>query len=258
MCAGAILQSRLARVVYGGRNELCGAAGSWVSLMPSSTDELEALRPVKTPRVGQAAAQTGSCSSYGSGAAACDAALTQQMREELSGHAGTAAGDGVSDEAGDGSEHEVAQATLARASRIEDCAADHAQNQAAAHSSCSSAQEGGNADCGDMRHSNVALRGSSGSGTPPGDLPWGVKRSRRVRKRLRRIAAAQAPGQGKQQLHALDPERQVIPRHPFHIEMQVTAGVCEDESTQLMRQFFRQRRRGEREHRFVWDSLLAD
>ena len=36
MCAGAILQARLGKVVYGARSKLLGAHGSWVSLLPSS------------------------------------------------------------------------------------------------------------------------------------------------------------------------------------------------------------------------------
>jgi tRNA(adenine34) deaminase len=37
MCAGAALQSRLRRVVYGARNPLLGADGSWVSILSSSS-----------------------------------------------------------------------------------------------------------------------------------------------------------------------------------------------------------------------------
>lgn len=36
MCAGAALQSRLRRVVYGARNPLLGADGSWVNILRSS------------------------------------------------------------------------------------------------------------------------------------------------------------------------------------------------------------------------------
>jgi len=36
MCAGAILQSRVKRVVWGAPNPLLGAAGSWVALLPTS------------------------------------------------------------------------------------------------------------------------------------------------------------------------------------------------------------------------------
>ncbi|CAM6101468.1 unnamed protein product [Calypogeia fissa] len=39
MCAGAILQSRLKGVVWGSRNTLLGADGSWVSLFPESVEE---------------------------------------------------------------------------------------------------------------------------------------------------------------------------------------------------------------------------
>jgi tRNA(adenine34) deaminase len=37
MCAGAALQSRLRRVVYGARNPLLGADGSWVNILRSSS-----------------------------------------------------------------------------------------------------------------------------------------------------------------------------------------------------------------------------
>lgn len=37
MCAGAILQSRLRRLVYGARQPRLGADGSWISMFPSST-----------------------------------------------------------------------------------------------------------------------------------------------------------------------------------------------------------------------------
>lgn len=36
MCAGALLQSRIGSVVYGARNTLLGADGSWISMLPSS------------------------------------------------------------------------------------------------------------------------------------------------------------------------------------------------------------------------------
>jgi len=38
MCAGAALQARLKRLVYGAPNPLSGAAGSWVQLLPRSED----------------------------------------------------------------------------------------------------------------------------------------------------------------------------------------------------------------------------
>lgn len=38
MCAGGILQSRVGRVVYGARNPLLGADGSWVSIMRARED----------------------------------------------------------------------------------------------------------------------------------------------------------------------------------------------------------------------------
>jgi tRNA(adenine34) deaminase len=42
MCAGAILQSRVRRVVYGARNPLLGADGSWVDLLrPQSSSSLQ-------------------------------------------------------------------------------------------------------------------------------------------------------------------------------------------------------------------------
>lgn len=34
MCAGAILQARVDRVVYGARNSLLGADGSWIQMFP--------------------------------------------------------------------------------------------------------------------------------------------------------------------------------------------------------------------------------
>lgn len=36
MCAGAILQSRLSRIVFGAESPLLGAAGSWVDLFDAS------------------------------------------------------------------------------------------------------------------------------------------------------------------------------------------------------------------------------
>lgn len=36
MCAGAALQSRVGRLVYGARSRLLGAHGGWVSLLPGS------------------------------------------------------------------------------------------------------------------------------------------------------------------------------------------------------------------------------
>lgn len=49
MCAGALLQSRVGTVVYGARNTLLGADGSWISLLPhdscASTATHAPLRP---------------------------------------------------------------------------------------------------------------------------------------------------------------------------------------------------------------------
>jgi tRNA(adenine34) deaminase len=39
MCAGAILQARLARLVYGAKQPRCGADGSWVSMFPRQQQE---------------------------------------------------------------------------------------------------------------------------------------------------------------------------------------------------------------------------
>ncbi|PRW59358.1 tRNA-specific adenosine deaminase [Chlorella sorokiniana] len=40
MCAGALLQSRVGTVVYGARNRLLGADGSWIAMLPrQQTDE---------------------------------------------------------------------------------------------------------------------------------------------------------------------------------------------------------------------------
>ena len=41
MCAGAALLSRLDRVVYGARNALAGADGSWVGVLPREEEEEE-------------------------------------------------------------------------------------------------------------------------------------------------------------------------------------------------------------------------
>jgi tRNA(adenine34) deaminase len=35
MCAGAILQARVGRLVYGTRNHLLGADGSWLAMFPA-------------------------------------------------------------------------------------------------------------------------------------------------------------------------------------------------------------------------------
>jgi len=40
MCAGAALQSRVGRLVYGARSRLLGAHGGWVSLLPGSYSSL--------------------------------------------------------------------------------------------------------------------------------------------------------------------------------------------------------------------------
>lgn len=49
MCAGALLQSRVGTVVYGARNILLGADGSWISLLPTQVpvqeDVMRASRP---------------------------------------------------------------------------------------------------------------------------------------------------------------------------------------------------------------------
>lgn len=49
MCAGAILQARVDRVVYGAKNSLLGADGSWVQLFPhwiaSDEDQIHADAP---------------------------------------------------------------------------------------------------------------------------------------------------------------------------------------------------------------------
>ncbi|PSC77002.1 tRNA(adenine(34)) chloroplastic [Micractinium conductrix] len=38
MCAGALLQARVGTVVYGARNPLLGADGSWISMLPRAAD----------------------------------------------------------------------------------------------------------------------------------------------------------------------------------------------------------------------------
>ncbi|KAG6542759.1 hypothetical protein Mapa_015834 [Marchantia paleacea] len=53
MCAGALLQARVKRVVWGARNKLLGADGSWVSLFPNSESDVHeeaehcTLRPLQ-------------------------------------------------------------------------------------------------------------------------------------------------------------------------------------------------------------------
>lgn len=48
MCAGALLQSRMGTLVYGARNTLLGADGSWVSLLPrQNIDDRMATVPSK-------------------------------------------------------------------------------------------------------------------------------------------------------------------------------------------------------------------
>jgi tRNA(Arg) A34 adenosine deaminase TadA len=59
MCVGAILQARLDHLVYGPPNTLCGAAGSWVSLIPSSTTDERALRAPSSDRIGSASSHVG-------------------------------------------------------------------------------------------------------------------------------------------------------------------------------------------------------
>lgn len=56
MCAGALLQARVEGVVYGARNQLLGADGSWISMLPqqqgntaSCTDIATSNLPDTTP-----------------------------------------------------------------------------------------------------------------------------------------------------------------------------------------------------------------
>jgi tRNA(adenine34) deaminase len=46
MCAGAILQARLARLVYGAKQPRCGADGSWVSMFPRQPQEQQRQQQV--------------------------------------------------------------------------------------------------------------------------------------------------------------------------------------------------------------------
>lgn len=41
MCAGALLQARVGRLVYGARNRLLGADGSWIAMLPQQAQQQE-------------------------------------------------------------------------------------------------------------------------------------------------------------------------------------------------------------------------
>lgn len=48
MCAGALLQSRVGTVVYGAKNTLLGADGSWISMLPQQPSDREAgVAPIR-------------------------------------------------------------------------------------------------------------------------------------------------------------------------------------------------------------------
>ena len=49
MCAGAMLEARLSRLVFAARNMRLGAAGSWVPLLPTPSTADDAI-PSPAPR----------------------------------------------------------------------------------------------------------------------------------------------------------------------------------------------------------------
>lgn len=146
MCAGAILQARLARLVYGAKQPRCGADGSWVALFPR-----------------------------------------QQQRQEQQQQQQQAAGQGCCHEA-----------QLQQADPV-------AQPQQA-------------------------------------DLPTHTCSPLQALQEQRQQQQPQYQQPEQQQHQALQP----VGPHPFHPDIQVTGGVLAEECATLMREFFRERRRGQK------------
>ena len=267
MCAGAILQARIDRVVYGGRNTLCGAAGSWVSLMPSSTQAHAAKGVSEVRRKGDGAAQvqapSDGCSCGSSSKRSALAAGQHSLPGATCSSTVVATKAGAAPAADKHTRTRHPHVRLAHAEESACSAAEPGDAQAAAHLRCGDYSARDTADHavhGGAAAVSEAVLNSAVNAPQPGRQPpvsMGVSRSRRVRKRLRRLAAAQGPAQ-EQVLSVPSSQAETAPRHPFHIELQVTGGVCSAACTHLMQQFFQQRRSKTTRHRAcdVWNDLL--
>ena len=253
MCVGAILQSRIDRLVYGAPNTLCGAAGSWVSLIPSSTSNSSngsaQARPQSRDRHDDASAVVSEPDSGWESDSAASEAEDEPgtSRATFSQTFSAAASHSWASVDTDGDVHH----TSSRSSNSSNGTVHHTGQQQTA----SSVQWTPAFRTARMQstHGEAADNGAEQSPerTPSavGEGPWRDAPASELPSQHSALDDPLTTAQRRAlSFHShrsgLDGEQDptTVPRHPFHVNLQVSKGVLEAECTALMQQFFQQRR----------------
>jgi hypothetical protein len=284
MCAGAILQSRMGRLVFGAANTRLGAAGSWVQILPDASG---VITTTTEANMDCTAAMDSSCSppsdhdeSYSGSYSLWPFSIpTAFPASNLSGeHPHLAVESPCHGEealqnicvcqknsispvaAQSGSQRDtpelVVQApgsSLAAVSNTDTHRQDPADRAASLATDNSSDAQVSCVDCGRL----FPLESGHGSLIDCAGAISGMGRPCDV---LKSELLLTARGGLNERKSATALEKGVAVRHPFHVELQVSRGVCEADCADMMCTFFQKRRRVDLVARFtrhVWKALLV-